>query len=216
MSSTALRAKGTLVQIQSGSGATKSASAVAVGYPTIISSTSHGFSNGDTITFNSGFTGADAALLNAQTAIVLYKTTNTYAVGIDTTGKTITAGTGSATGTTYSSLGNAKDFTAITGKTSIITVTNFASAAVEKLSGLPDNGQMTVNLDLDNGDAGQAAAEAARISGTPTAFKIVLPSGTTPTIAFNGIVTGFDNKGQTNGVLQGSLTVEITGAITRS
>lgn len=212
--STAIRAKGTLIKIATGAGSAKAISGVTVGNPTILTITAHGFSLGNRIDI-AGLGGADAALLNVSDVAVAYKTTNTIAVPIDTTGKTITfAGSPTATSHTYDTIGNAKDFQGFDGSNSEIPVTHFGSDAVEVLSGLPDNGQFMCNIDLDNSNAGQAAAEAARLTGDVTAFQVVLPGGTTPTASFVGFVKKFDRKGAVNNVVQGSIQVRITGAVT--
>ena len=93
MTSTAISAQGSVLSIGTGSGAAKTISGISLGNPTIITATAHGFANGDVVTL-AGLTGADAAVLNGQTVSVRNVTTNTFAVYIDTTGKTITpAGT---------------------------------------------------------------------------------------------------------------------------
>jgi len=79
MASTAISAQGSTVQIASGTSGAKTITGVAVGNPTIITSTAHGLVNGDVVTF-AGLTGTDAALLNGQTFVVKNKTTNTFAV----------------------------------------------------------------------------------------------------------------------------------------
>src|SRR5262245_45201011 len=90
MPSTAISAQGSLLQVSSTAGSAKTITGVAVGFPTIITSAAHGLTNGDVVTF-AGVTGADAALLNGVSAVITNVTTNTFAVGINTVGKTITA-----------------------------------------------------------------------------------------------------------------------------
>ena len=117
MASTAISAQGSIVQIATGSGGAKTITGVAVGNPTILTSSAHGFSNGDVVTF-AALTGADAALLNGLTFTVRDKTTNTFAVSVDTTGKTITAGSGTATPTTFTQINNIKTFSGFDGQAS--------------------------------------------------------------------------------------------------
>lgn len=217
MASTAISAQGTIVQIATGSGGAKTSTAIAVGNPTILTCSSHGFSNGDVITNNSGYSGADAALLNGQTLVVMFKTTNTYAVNVDTTGKTITVGTGAATPATYTAIGNVRQISDLeSGSASEIDVTNLASTAKEKRLGLVDNGAFSLTLDHSNADAGQAALQARRLDGAAVNMKVILPSGTTPTASFSALIKKFSKSAGVDGVVSGSVDVTVNGAITWS
>ena len=91
MTSTAISAQGSVFSIGTGSGGAKTITAVTVGNPTILTSTAHGLNNGDVVAL-AALTGADAATLNGNSYTVLYKTANTFAVAVDTSAKTITAG----------------------------------------------------------------------------------------------------------------------------
>lgn len=71
---------------------------IAVGYPTILTSALHGLVDGDSVTLDD-FAGLDADLLNGEVVTVAYATDNTFAVAINTTGKTITDNTNTATAT---------------------------------------------------------------------------------------------------------------------
>ena len=103
MSSTAISAQGSVLSIATGTGSAKTISAIALGNPTILTATAHGFNDGDVITL-AALTGADMATLNGQTISVRNKTANTFAVYIDTTGKTITVGSGTATTSTFTAV----------------------------------------------------------------------------------------------------------------
>ena len=217
MTSTAISAQGTIVQIATGTGGSKTATAIAVGNPTILTSAAHGFNNGDSITFNSGFTGADAALLNGVTATVTNKTTNTFAIQIDTTGKTIAAGTGAATPATYTAVANVRSISDLeSGSASEIDVTNLASTAKEFRLGLADNGSFSLTIDHSNADAGQAALQARRLDGALVNMKVILPSGATPTASFSALVKKFSKSAAVDGVVSASVDVRVSGTITWS
>src|SRR5512143_1536963 len=98
MPSNAQIAQGTTLKIDSTSGAAKTITDVFVGFPTILKSVAHGLVNGDVVAL-ANLAGADAALLNGETAVITNVTVDTFAVGIDTTGKTITDNTDAATAT---------------------------------------------------------------------------------------------------------------------
>lgn len=212
MSSSAISAQGTAVSIGTGTGGAKTVTAVAVGFPTILTSAAHGFTNGFVATFSSGFTGADAAVLNGQTAVITNVTTNTYAVQIDTTGKTITAGTATATPVTFTPVANIKDFSGFDGGASEIDVTNLASTAKEFRLGLVDNGQFTMNVDYADTDAGQQACQAKHKSGASANFQIVFPNA--DTVTFTGYVKKFSAAAGVDGVVKSSIDVRISGPVT--
>jgi hypothetical protein len=194
MPSTAISAQGTLIQIATGTGGAKTITGVAVGNPTILTATAHGFSNGDLVAI-AGLTGADAAMLNSLSFTVTNKTTNTFAVQVDTTGKTITAGSGTATPTTYTTIGNCRTFTGLDGTATELDKTNLQSGAKEIALGLVDFGQFSFECDHDNADAGQAALLAAYNAGTSRTMKMILPAGTTPTAAFTAYIKKFTITG---------------------
>ena len=215
MTSTAISAQGTLVKIGTGSGSGKTISGISVGNPTIITATSHGFSNGDVVTI-AGLTGADAATLNGKTYVVTNVTTSTFALAgsnaVDTTGKTITAA-GSATPVSYTTIGNVRSFSKDGGSVTVIDITNFDSSAKEFRAGLVDFGSISFEVQVDNGDAGQLAVEAARLAATTENFKIVLPSGTYPTASFQGFITKFARSGSVDAVVTGTVDLKITGPV---
>jgi hypothetical protein len=72
--------------------------AITLGSPTTLTAAAHGYNDGDSITFNSGFTGLDAGLLNGQTFVVQNTTTDTFDVLVDTTSADIAPSTATSTG----------------------------------------------------------------------------------------------------------------------
>lgn len=213
MASTAIGATGTLIKIATGTGGAKTISGVTVGNPTIITATAHGFSNGNRATI-AALTGTDAGLLNGNTYSVQFVTTNTFAVAVDTTGKTITAGSGTATPITFTTIGNAKDFSGMDMTVPEYDITNFNSVAKEFKAGLPDPGNLSVNIDLDNNDAGQVACRSALNAMTITNFQVILPSGVTPTASFSGFVKKFSVQGKVDDAVRAQLDLRITGPVT--
>jgi len=215
MASTAINAQGTSIQIATGTGSAETISGVAVGYPTVLTITATARANGDVIAI-AGLTGADAALLNGNSYTVLFKTTNTVAVNVNTIGKTITAGSGTATPTTYSTVGNSRTFTGLDGTAAEIDATNLASTAKEIRQGLVDYGQMSFECDHDNADAGQAALLSAYSSSVVKTFKVVLPAGTTPTASFSGYTKKFAMVLGVDQIIRRQVDVRISGPVTWS
>lgn len=210
MTSTAISAQGSVLSIGTGSGAAKTITAISLGNPTIITATAHSFANGDVIIL-AGLTGTDAALLNGQTVSVRNVTTNTFAVYIDTTGKTITAA-GTATSATFTSIINVRSFSGFDGAASEIDVTNLASVAKEFVLGLVDSGQLTFEIDYNSTNAGHIALRSKQVSGVLTNFKLTLPDATV--ITFTAYVKKFSLAGGVDAVVRTSVDLRISGAIT--
>jgi len=210
MASTAISAQGSVVAIGTGAGSAKTITAISLGNPTILTSTAHGFANGDVVTL-AGLTGADASLLNGQTWSVRNITTNTFAVQLDTTGRTITAA-GTATSITFTSIANVRTFSGFDGSASEIDVTNLESVAKEFRLGLVDPGNFTLELDYDSANAGHVALRAKQVSGALSSFKLTLPNATV--VTFSGYVKKFSLGGGVDEVAKTSVELRISGAIT--
>lgn len=211
MTSTAIPAQGSTLQIATGSGSAKTITGVSVGNPTILTSTAHGLANGDVVTL-AALTGLDAATLNGLTVSVRNITTNTFAVYVDTTGKTITAGSGTATPVSFTAIANLKDFSGFDGAASEIDVTNLDSTAKEFLLGLTDAGQFTINIDYDNANAGHIALRAKQVSGASSNFKLTLPNSNV--ITFTGYVKKFSLAGGVDAVTKTAVDIRVSGAVT--
>lgn len=216
MTSSAISAQGSLFSVGTGSGGAKTITALAVGFPTIFTSAAHGFANGDNITFNAGFTGANAATLNSLTNLVVTnKTTNTFAIDIDTTGLTITAGTATATPTTFTQVNNVKTYSGFDGSASELDRSNLSSTAKEFLLGLVDPGQFSIEIDHDLNDAGQAALRAKQQSGVITNFKLVMPGGlANETYTFTGFVKKFSLSGGVDQIVKAAVDIRVSGTVT--
>jgi len=216
MPSSAISAQGAVLSIGTGSGGAKTITGVQVGFPTIFTCSAHGFANGDNLNFNSGFTGANASALNGQTNLVVTnKTTNTFAIDIDTTGLTITAGTATATPTTWTTVNNVKSYTGFDGAASELDKSNLSSTAKEYLLGLVDPGQFSIEVDTDLNDAGQAALRAKQQSGAISSFRLVLPGAVSNlTYTFTGYVKKFTQTGGVDQIVKSSIDIRISGTVT--
>jgi hypothetical protein len=209
----AIESQSTKFEIGTGTGGAKTVSEIALGYPTILTATAHGLKNGDVVTA-SLFAGEDAALLNGISFVVKYATTNTLSIDVDTTGKDVTDNTDGAklTPVTYTEIGEVTDFSGPDGSASEIDVTHLRSTAKEFLMGLPDEGNISLSINWDQSDLGQAAIAAARTARTEETFKITYSDGSTAT--FDGYVLGLTSSGSIDGKVDGSITIRITGAVT--
>ena len=175
MASTAISAQGSILQVGNGTGSAKTISAIAVGFPTVVTSSAHGFANGDVVAL-AAFAGANAAALNGLSVVIKNKTTNTFAFDVDTTGLTITAGSATATPVQWTNIGNWKSWSGFDGQASVLDKSNLSSTAKEFALGLVDPGTLQLELDYDNTDAGQAVLLAAYNGSLSKQFKMTLPT----------------------------------------
>lgn len=209
MTSTAFSAQGSMLQVSSTAGSPKTITGIALGNPTIITAAAHGFANGDVVSL-AAIGGTTA--LNGVTAVVTNKTTNTFALNVDTTGGVAYTSGGTATPATWTAIGNFKTIKGFDGKTAKLDATNLASLAKEWRAGLIDPGMFAFDVDIDNSDAGQLALQAYRVASTIANFKLTLPNAHTAT--FQGFVESFPWDGGVDKLLAATVNVVITGPVT--
>lgn len=200
--------QGTYIEIGTGSGSAVTPTALDVGYPTILTRAAHGLSAGDVVTL-SDFAGTDAALLNGKVAIVQFVTDNTFAVGIDTTGKTITFAAAKATPNEWTEVGEVKNMNREPESRPEADTTHLRSTSREYLLGLRGGGTYTGDFNWLFDDPGQQALIAAEGDDKLHEFRVVFPTG--DTISFFGRVqlvsgpsAGVDSE------LSGSMTIKLT------
>jgi len=217
MSIAAQLAQNSKLYIAGTSGSAATLTAVVPGYPTILAMTGHsGVANGDVVTFAS-FAGSDAALLNGQTAVVTKvatgATNDTFAVDINTAGKTITIGTATATPALWTVINQIKTIKPSGASATKIDVTDLQSSAKEYRTGLVDNGTVSCDVFILESDAGQAACLAAFGASSTPNFKYTTPAKVR---TFNASILKFPTApdSQVDGVQTGSFEFQINGAVT--
>ena len=210
----AIEAQGTKLEISGTTGAAVTTMTATAGYPTILTKTNHGLSNGDVGTL-SDFLGTDAALMNDKVVIVRYVTDDTFAVAIDTTDADLTAANGTIMPLAWVEIGEVVSHDGPGGSAAVYETTHLRSTAKEKKVGLPDEGQLTlaVNWCLAT-DHGQQAASTARNARTEKNFKLTFSDDSTA--SFSGYVLGMSASGAVDDKVSGSITIEITDAVTWS
>jgi len=213
MPSNAQNAQGTTLEISGAAGGAVTLTDMTLSNPTILTKASHGLSNGDVVTL-ANFAGADAATLNGQVAVVHSVTTDTFAVDIDTTGKTITDNTNAATATplAWVEVGEVVSGDGFDGAAAVIPKTNLKSTAVEKDIGLQDFGSLKLELQIYDADTGQTALRAAKTAQTSKSFRVSYPNGETRT--FSGFVMSFPEKFGVDSIVTGSTEILIDGEVT--
>jgi len=221
MSTGAIPSQGTTLHIAGTSGTAKTITAISVGFPTILTSSAHGLTNGDSTAIAAivGTVGTDATKgLNGKTLSITHVTTNTFAVEIDTTGLAYTSG-GTATPSAWIKVGQVSDIKGTSDSTPDIDVSDLDSTTKEYLPGLPDTGNvsMTVYAAVDT-DPGLAAIEAAFDARTTKTFKITYPKGSTPVRTFNAYAKSFPKVGDASkdGVVTGTIELKRSGSVTKS
>jgi hypothetical protein len=204
----AVESQGTKFEIGTGTGGAKNISGVTLGAITKVTATAHGFSVGDVVTFAAV---GGATQLNGQSAMITAIETDAFYVGINSAAYSAYTSGGTATPVEWSEVGYVTDWDGPGGSASVIDATHLRSAAREKLMGLMDEGQISLSLNWDNEDIGQEACRIARSARARKDFRINYTNGAVQT--FGGFVLAFPSSGGVDGKVEGSITVEITGAV---
>lgn len=206
----ALEAHGAVFSIATGTGSAKDITAIILGAITEVTAVAHGFSAGDVVTF-AAIVGTTE--LNGVSAIIIAKETDALFFGIDSSAYTAYTSGGTATPVTYTAVGEVTDWDGPGGAAAVIDITHLTSTAKEKLTGLMDEGQLTLSMNFLPTNTGQLAVQAVRITRVVTNFKLVYGDAVT-TQAFAGHVVEMSSSGEVDGKLAGSITVEISGQVT--
>lgn len=222
MSTAAILSQGTTLHIAGSAAAAEIITAITAGYPTILAITGHGgVANGDVVTM-AGFAGADAALINSLSFVVKNyatgATNDTFAIELNTVGKTITCSGATATPTEWIKVGQITNIKGSSSAAPDIEVTDLDSTQKEFLTGLPDPGTVTMDTYCVDSDVGLAAMEAAFNAAASKSFKITFPSGVTPIRTFTASIRSFPQIGDASkdGVVTGSIELRRSGAVVKS
>lgn len=132
---------------------------------------------------------------------------------IETQGTTLHYST-TTSPTTWALVGNIVDFSGPGGQASVIDVSNLDSTFREKRMGLPDEGQFTLNVNLDPDNTAHIALKNNRAARTRTEFKITLTDSTPTILQFQGYILGFVLTGGVDAVVKAAITIEIDGPVT--
>lgn len=109
-------------------------------------------------------------------------------------------------------IGGVTSFSNTDGDSADIDVTTLASIKKEYCQGLADEGSMTIEINRDFSDVGQAELEEARGSQSTRNFRITLSDSTV--LTFAGNVKSFTLDGQVDDVIRSTATIKISGDIT--
>lgn len=205
-----IKAQGSALKIESGSGGAKTITGATAAYPVVITSASHGLSAGDRVTIASvgGMTE-----LNGNTYTIEYITTNTFALkGVDGSAFGAYTSGGTATPVTLTTVGRTKSANAGGGESSELDGTELASTAKEVEGGLADYGEATAEVNVDYTDAGQNAVRARFADQAEVDFQIVYSDATVA--SFTGFVKRYEENAAVDAFVTASITIRKTGATT--
>lgn len=113
----------------------------------------------------------------------------------------------------FSQLNNVTGFKGPGGAAAVIDITNLLSVAKEKMMGLPDEGQFTIDVNFDPDDAGHIALRNARQARTPIEIQVTFTDSTPATCTFAAYVLGFEITGSVDSQVKAAITIEINGAV---
>ena len=122
-------------------------------------------------------------------------------------------GIGSGSPIAYNDIPEVVSFNGPGGAGQVIDVTNLSSTAIEKIMGLPDEGQFGFEINYVPLNTYHAALRTARNNKTLTRFKLTFTDTGAMEWTFYAYVTGFTVSGGVNAPVKASVTLEITGAV---
>jgi hypothetical protein len=108
---------------------------------------------------------------------------------------------------------NPKNFSGPSGSSSVIDATTLRSTSKEKRQGLPDQGQLSFNINYVPGDAGAEALRTHRANRTAAVISLGFTDPNRTTWFHRVFVLGFSVTGQVDGLVEAQVTNEITGDI---
>ena len=115
------------------------------------------------------------------------------------------------------SVGEVKNISGPTGNAAVIDITNLDSTAKDKMMGLPDEGQVSVELNFAYSTSLNDKVKdiiADRKARSKKKWGILFSDASSSLAQADGYVTGFGVTGSVDNILTANITVEIDGPIT--
>lgn len=116
----------------------------------------------------------------------------------------------------FTSIGELTGIDGPGGQASVQDVTDLLSVAKEKKMGLPDEGQITLEMNFLPQDTQHAQLRTDRVNQTERNFQLVFTDSPATTWSFSAYVTGLSISNAVDATMTGSITLEVTGAITET
>jgi hypothetical protein len=136
------------------------------------------------------------------------------ALALESQGTKLEIGIG--TPVVYERICEIKTFSGPGGSATVIDTTDLCDTAKTKRMGLADEGQLSFTINYIPADTAHAELRAARASRELTLFKLTFTDTPATVWEFAGFVAGFSLSGAVDGVIEATVTVEISGEITES
>lgn len=121
-------------------------------------------------------------------------------------------GTGSPTA--FTEIGGVKTWNGFDGQAQEIDTSCLQSTEKEFILGLPDPGNLQLDININDDDAGQIALQQARADQTLRNFRITLRNGKIRN--FQGYVRSTPEQGGVDQAVVGSVGIRISGPVVRS
>lgn len=208
----AIKSQTANLSVSTASAATKTITGITNANPAVVTSTSHGYTQGQIITI-SGVVGMPQINPTGGFGVFVVDTptTNNFNLkGVDSTLYGTYASGGVASLQTMLSVGAVTNLLGFDGTATEIDVTNLQSTAKEYLIGLQDFGNVTMTVWLVS-DAGQVKLRSLKTAAAAAAFTISLSDGSVAAFAALCKQFSFDAGGPDSAV-KGNVTLRVTGA----
>lgn len=115
---------------------------------------------------------------------------------------------------TFTLVGEVYDVKGPGGQSKEIDASHFQSTAVEVLLGLPDEGEVTLQMNLVPADTQQKGLWNDRKNQTLRNFRIVLTDAALTTLAFSAYVKGFSIGMPKDDKISAEVTLRVSGPVT--
>jgi len=116
----------------------------------------------------------------------------------------------------FTLVGEIRDIAGPDGSTPLIAVTTLESDAAEYIADLPDFGNVSLQMNLDEADGQQVGMENDYYSSSRRNFRIRLSTPLQKTLSFTAFVTSFQTGARVGSQITANATLKITGTVTRS
>jgi hypothetical protein len=134
---------------------------------------------------------------------------------LESQGMIIKRGDGAAT-EIFTNIPEIKTFSGPGGSATVIDTTDLSSTAKEKRMGLKDEGQLQFTINYIPKNTVHAGLRTDRTNRTLRNFKIVFTDSPVTTWSFSAYVLSFAVAGAVDGVVEATVTLEISGTITEA
>lgn len=128
------------------------------------------------------------------------------AKGLESAGVTLSVSSGSPT--EFAAIGNIMSIKGTGATAGVVDITNVEDTSSRKLMDLPDEGQVTIELNYDPDNATHALLRSARRNRTKLEFQILMPGDA---ITFLGFVISVALTTNVDAPVKANVTIEITG-----